>query len=970
VCARWQNQTLSQAWGRWYGEHAEQMRLGIIGARVVLRWGRLEIMRPFQGWQSRAAEKKRLERAANKVLMRWGNRSVFPSFNSWQAEYLEVRRRAAIAHKVVQRWSQMSMATALSRWVEKAEQQKALWDLTNRVLQRWTHRGLAEAWETWCCVLAEARRLARAFFKTALRWKNLMVGKCWNAWILFVQERQAAAQLEEDIRKSFARIDREFARTFARWLLVQWHLVSSSVLEAEHRVMGTSFARWRDAAARSARLQEIGNIISSNHTTRTKGRAYSFVLWGCVQFKNSYRMRVLGAYQRLRSRRLVGRCVLSWFYTVKAACEEEAHLEEEHQLYKSKALAHYLNEWRVIAVRQRDLRESASTIAQQWEREINLKRRLAAESGVAPETPDGKAGPTRYGQESKAHSPGGSSAVSQATKAMWGDIQVLPAGQQIVDTDLTIPSPGSFNDPDVTMIRPFGGARKALDVETAFRLWRKAAAAGQGQTKQAPAPAPSKPTIEVKPVTEAVPAADKTGPKRDAAPVTQTALKEEEKVHTKTKTAAATPAQAGTMRAALGASLSGASKEKKVGTQGVDVSRPTAPAKPEERAAATSPVPRLGLEKLAPKDEDTEAGSAPPAQQLPQAQATSSRFFGGIQDSFTGALSGLTGGAAQAQAPSGADSSQSSSSWLTGFMTTPKSAEQPAPEPPAKDKIAPPARVKNELVPSPRKIELTPAQKAAADAQIAAAAASKPSQSAASKPPMPRAPPTSGAKSDPSAFDALQPIDAEVGVGMRIQDDPPHRVIALVPGGPAARCGAIRVGDQLVAISDVEVATLAAAEIRSQIVGPDGSSVTLRLRRPASGAGNVPLKIPSNRANAKNSGGAGSRGGSAPSSASGTPVGTPREEYSVTVVREPAMKGALKAAAIQNKSVKELQAQFRKFDLNGSGRIDRVEMRKVLASIGFAASEAEVQRMINQSSPRATIDFPTFLTILGMSQRT
>ena len=68
--------------------------------------------------------------------------------------------------------------------------------------------------------------------------------------------------------------------------------------------------------------------------------------------------------------------------------------------------------------------------------------------------------------------------------------------------------------------------------------------------------------------------------------------------------------------------------------------------------------------------------------------------------------------------------------------------------------------------------------------------------------------------------------------------------------------------------------------------------------------------------------------------------------------------------------LKELQAQFRKFDLNGSGRIDRVEMRKVLASIGFAASEAEVQRMINQSSPRATIDFPTFLTILGMSQRT
>ena len=553
---------------------------------------------------------------------------------------------------------------------------------------------------------------------------------------------------------------------------------------------------------------------------------------------------------------------------------------------------------------------------------------------------------------------------------MWGDIQVLPTTQQIVDTDLTIPSP-SFNDPEVTSIRPFGGARKALDLETAFRLWRKDAAAGLGQTKQPQAPARSKPTIEVKPVAGVVPASDKTliGQKRATAPLGKSAQTEEEKVHAKTGSIAGKLAEAGSMRTALGASLGGTNNGKKDSEQGVDVSRPTAPAKPEERAISMSPVPRLELDKLEANEDDTEAAKVPPAQQLPKAQASSSRLFGGIHDTFTGALSGLTGGASNAQAPSGPDSSQSSSSWLTGFMATPKSSEQPAPEPPAKEKSAPPVRVKNELVPSPRKIELTPAQKAAADAQIASAAAPKPSQgSAASKPPMPPAP--SSAKSAPPAFAALQPIEAEVGVGMRIQDDPPHTVIALVPGGPAARCGAICVGDQLVAISDVEVATLAATEIRSKIVGPDGSSVTLRLRRPASRGGHVPLKIPSARANVKIGGGAGSRGGSAASSASGTPVGTPREEYSVTVVREPAMKGALKAAAIQNKSIKELQAQFRKFDLNGSGRIDRVEMRKVLASIGFAASEAEVQRMINQSSPRATIDFPTFLTILGMSQRT
>ena len=387
VCARWKNQTLAQAWSCWCDQHAEKMRLGIIGARVVLKWGRLELMRPFQGWQHRAAEKKRLERAASKVLMRWSNLSLYPSFHSWQDEYLAVKRRAATAKKIVQRWSQMSAASALSRWVEQAEQQRALWELTNRVLQRWTHRGLAEAWETWCFMVQEAQRLARAFLKTASRWKNLMVGKCWSAWVVYLEEQQAAAQLEEDIRKTFARIDREFARTFAKWLLVQWHLVSSSVLEAEYRLMRTAFVCWREAAARYARLQEIGDTIASTQTSRVKGGAYSLILWDCVQFKNSYRMRVLGAFQRMRSRRLVGRCALNWFYTVKAACEEEAHLQEEHLLYKSKALAHYLNEWRVVAVRQRDLRESASTIAQQWEREINLKRKLAKEAS-APDTPD------------------------------------------------------------------------------------------------------------------------------------------------------------------------------------------------------------------------------------------------------------------------------------------------------------------------------------------------------------------------------------------------------------------------------------------------------------------------------------------------------------------------------------------------------------------------------------------------------
>ena len=55
--------------------------------------------------------------------------------------------------------------------------------------------------------------------------------------------------------------------------------------------------------------------------------------------------------------------------------------------------------------------------------------------------------------------------------------------------------------------------------------------------------------------------------------------------------------------------------------------------------------------------------------------------------------------------------------------------------------------------------------------------------------------------------------------------------------------------------------------------------------------------------------------------------------------REPAMKGALKAAALQSKSPKELYAVFKRFDTDNSGRIDRVETKRMLASMGFNASE-------------------------------
>ena len=64
----------------------------------------------------------------------------------------------------------------------------------------------------------------------------------------------------------------------------------------------------------------------------------------------------------------------------------------------------------------------------------------------------------------------------------------------------------------------------------------------------------------------------------------------------------------------------------------------------------------------------------------------------------------------------------------------------------------------------------------------------------------------------------------QVGVGMRIQDDAPHKVISLVPMGAAARAGVICVGHLLMAIDSQSIESLSAVQICSMVVGDAGTA--------------------------------------------------------------------------------------------------------------------------------------------------
>jgi len=70
------------------------------------------------------------------------------------------------------------------------------------------------------------------------------------------------------------------------------------------------------------------------------------------------------------------------------------------------------------------------------------------------------------------------------------------------------------------------------------------------------------------------------------------------------------------------------------------------------------------------------------------------------------------------------------------------------------------------------------------------------------------------------------PVVQLCGVGMKIQDKYPHKVVSLVPTSPAAQ-SRIRVGHELTAINSQPVGSISADEIAALMRGFDGTPGTV-----------------------------------------------------------------------------------------------------------------------------------------------
>jgi C-terminal processing protease CtpA/Prc len=70
-----------------------------------------------------------------------------------------------------------------------------------------------------------------------------------------------------------------------------------------------------------------------------------------------------------------------------------------------------------------------------------------------------------------------------------------------------------------------------------------------------------------------------------------------------------------------------------------------------------------------------------------------------------------------------------------------------------------------------------------------------------------------------------------VGIGMRITNDPPHRVTEIVAGGAAYQSGEIAVGDYILQVGNMDIRHYPIEQILKNILGPAGSYLDLRLDR-------------------------------------------------------------------------------------------------------------------------------------------
>ena len=218
--------------------------------------------------------------------------------------------------------------------------------------------------------------MRRSAEKIVARWHNMCMTWGWLKWNDYVGCVADLQTLQQNICNRFSRIENGVFRSFASRMLQQWHVFCSHQRHLILTLLHFSFTAWHTHTRLCRKLTDITLGVAVSRRAERLESAYGAFLWGAVAFKSCQRHSVCTAFQRQQSSRTKNVFMHKWLSSVYKTSEHTSQSIEYQHRASIKSQAHFFNEWRVTAVRQQDLRNAASTIAQQWERELLLKKKV------------------------------------------------------------------------------------------------------------------------------------------------------------------------------------------------------------------------------------------------------------------------------------------------------------------------------------------------------------------------------------------------------------------------------------------------------------------------------------------------------------------------------------------------------------------------------------------------------------------
>uniref|UniRef100_A0A7S0EI41 PDZ domain-containing protein n=1 Tax=Hanusia phi TaxID=3032 RepID=A0A7S0EI41_9CRYP len=478
--------------GLWLWKYRMTEFHGLQGAKVFLRWSSFSTRTHFKSWAMQICACKIMRQNALRVLKFWSHLLCASAMRSWQSVCSQRKSHAVTAGKVVRRWMKLGQARSFEGWHRHVEHLQELRRRGRRVVLRWKLLDLSAAMTSWSIAYErqrrrwESRRFSerRSLKNSIWVWKKLLQLNGINshndklatillghidrlfanrhlcAWKMFVLDCRTAHCFEKMLNVSFRKIEWNWQRENAKVSLSHWNLQSIISRQLRNKALSLPFVFWSSFTWKCRRLLRLD--ARSRLARQTLGFYFDSLIINSLLKKSLFRNLGVKVLQRRSAHALLLLSFADWVKEYQDTADKVCFKGKDLERW---LLSRVLNEWRVKSVRQRDLRESASTIAQQWEREINLKKQISTGMDIS----------IRSASTSQSPSSTGNSPLIRAERVMWKDVPIISPEERSTDK-LDVLSESQWLEDSIHSMR-------FLSPRGAFARWKSLTRSGSDELR-------------------------------------------------------------------------------------------------------------------------------------------------------------------------------------------------------------------------------------------------------------------------------------------------------------------------------------------------------------------------------------------------------------------------------------------------------------------------------------------------------